>query len=122
MSIHLNEKAYKHAIELIKQNKFIVDDNSSSQWKSHNPHNEAIQEYLKNHTVHEYGLWFLAIDNRVNINEITHYALPCGDFTQIHKGALFQILKEAKKHHYLDIEKAVEHLIDLIEKKEIKAH
>ncbi len=122
MSIHLNEKAYKQAMELIKENRFIVDDNHSSKWKKLNPDNNAMNDYLKNHTIHEYGLWFLGINNRIDNNETIHYQLPYGDFTNLHKGALFQALKEAHNYHYHDIQKAIEHLIELVEKKEAKLH
>lgn len=116
MAIKLNTKALDFAHELMKTHK--VDHHYGQGKESmHGITQPETHEYLKNHTDHEYGLWFLGINTSAAQNSPEQYLYPYGDFQVIHRALVEKISKQAFKDHHHEIAQAAEELLKRIDKK-----
>ena len=113
MAIILNQAAYTHANTII-QNGLEVEHDTNN-WDAVKPTEDEVIRYLNNHTLAEYGNWFLAINTDADQKDKLKYLYPFGDLKVLHKSALITIEKEAESQHHHDIKKAAKRLLDLID-------
>lgn len=110
-SIKVNKSALDYAKNLIKQGKV----NCMESVGEYTPIIIDEENYLKHHTMHEYGNWFLAINDSANESDKERYEFPIGDFNHIYRDALLNVKKHAKRYNYELVEYAVDELLSLID-------
>lgn len=115
MSLIVNEAAVKHAKKLIEEGKVDV---SSSWTKMHQPSAELSDQYAVQHGWDAYGKWFLGIEPETKEYEKQHFEFPYGDFKKVFREGLLAAKRRAAQYKHLEIEKAADDLIHLIEQKE----
>jgi hypothetical protein len=112
MPIRLFTKGSENAHKLIKEGKI----DTHAERIDHHTGQTHIQEYLKNHSVQEYGLWCLATNKHAPENSPEHYLYPYGDFQNVKRSMVIDIEREAGKHRHLDIVAAAQELLKRIDK------
>lgn len=110
----LNQRAVKHAKQLIKEGKYVVD----SDWSKAQPFPNQENNYLDEHDWNEYGEWYLGIDSDESEDSKGHYAFPYGDLEKVHREGVIAAKQRAAQNHYDDIEKAADALLDMINERE----
>jgi hypothetical protein len=111
--VRLNEKAFEHAQNLIKDGKFVIDDRDD--WSEHQPTAAEENEYLEKHGFSEYARWYLGIDEEHPEDTKGHYKFPYGDFKKVHRCGVLAAESRAGQRKYLDIERAAAHLHGMLE-------
>lgn len=112
MSVSVNHAGVAHARSLIRSGKV----KNSESWSG--PSADKENEYLKNHSISEYGKWFLAIDSEVPSDTKGHYKFPYSDnFEDADIKGLKAAKSRAAQQGYTGIEKAADSLIGHNEKK-----
>lgn len=114
MSIKLNQAGYDHAAELIKHGFEVEYDDKN--WKEVKPGREEKAEYIDNHNLDEYGLWFLGIDSDADQKGIEKFCYPYGDFNLVQKSGLLAAEHESSQKHHGEIHKAAQALLALMKK------
>lgn len=114
MNVKLNKTAFDHAVELIK-NKLEVEHDKNG-WDNAKPTDNDQVRFLDTHSLQEYGNWFLGIDSDADEKNPGKYLYPFGDLQVIHVSALLDSKKQAEKHGHHEIIKAINQLLELIEK------
>lgn len=107
-----NKAAFEHAKSLITEAKVVRD----SDWSEAQPSADDENAYLENHSWQDYGRWFLEEDTDENQNTKGRYGFPYGDFDSVHRSALIAAKQRAGQYHHDELEKAIDHLIILIDK------
>ena len=105
MSIKLNRAGFDHAVKLIKQKLEVEHDQGNWQAVKATPDEEA--KYLQTHSLEEYGLWFLGIDEEIEPQGKHMYTYPYGDLKVLHKSALITVIQQATQHHVHEIKQGV---------------
>jgi hypothetical protein len=113
MSATLNRKGYDHAHELVERGQVMRDQRDD--WSEHQPSAEDENEFIRRHSMHEFGLWHLGIDSNEAADTKAHWKFPYGDFKKVHRCALISAESRAGQYKYLDIEKAAKHLLEMID-------
>ena len=113
MSIKINQAAYDHAVEIIKDGLEVEHDVSN--WKEVKPDVDEMARYLNTHSLDEYGLWFLGINSDADQNSKDKFVYPYGDFSVLHKSALIAAEQEAGNKHLHEIKSAAQKLLTMIE-------
>jgi hypothetical protein len=113
MSITLNEAAYEHARELVKDGRFVFDGRDD--WSEHRPSAAQENEYIEEHGWVEYAKWYLGIDDGHREETKGHYAFPYGDFEAVHRCGLLAAESRAGQYKHFDIELATAHLHGMLE-------
>lgn len=116
MPIKIHPRGFEFAQSLIKEGKV---DHQYGQGKEsqHGVTPADTDKYLENHSIHDYGLWFLGINTHAQEGSINQYLYPYGDFEKIHRALVEKIIKQAHKDHHADIVHAAQELLDHIDKK-----
>lgn len=114
MAIKLNKRAVEHAKKLIKFSEFERCDHNNTWAEDQATIDEEIY-YMDNHSMEEFGLWFLGINDEAPANIKEHYEFPYGDFKEVHRCGLEVALKDAAKGKHKEIENAARELIALID-------
>jgi len=112
MSIKINQAAYDHAVEIIKDGLEVEHDVSN--WKEVKPDVDEMARYLNTHSLDEYGLWFLGINSDADQNSKDKFVYPYGDFAVLHKSALIAAEQEAGNKHHHEIKEAAKKLLAMI--------
>lgn len=107
-----NKAAFEQAKSLITEAKVVRD----SDWSEAQPSADDENSYLENHSWQDYGRWFLEEDTDENQNTKGRYGFPYGDFDSVHRSALIAAKQRAGQYHHDELEKAIDHLIILIDK------
>jgi hypothetical protein len=113
MTLVLHQEGFARAKQLIKQGK--VDYTSS--WSLGNPSPQEGNQFIANHSMEEYGMWFLALNMDEPEGTKSHYEFPLGDFDKLYREALITIERRAAQYNHPDVEAAAKQLLQLIEKK-----
>ena|ERR1700754_3483001 len=113
MAIELNNRAFKHAMQLIKQGEFVFDE--KDMWSEHQPSTNDENEYIKQHDIAEYGKWYLGIDTDEKENTKQHYKFPYSDFAKVHRCGVLAAENRAGQYKHNDIEHATAHLHGMID-------
>ena len=114
MAITLNQAAVDRAKYLINAGECTSFD---ADWDEEKPTHDEVIEYIDNHDMKEYGLWFLGTNDAYDRNVKEHYVYPCGDLREIQRCALVHTVEQAEERGDLEIVSAAEELIRLIDEK-----
>lgn len=115
MAVKLNKKAYENAKKLIEKGHFVADERDA--WSEDAPSTQEQNEFLKKHGYEEYGKWFLGINDEENEHTKGRYEFPYGDFKDVHRCGVISGESRAGQYKHTDIEKALSHLLDMIDSK-----
>jgi hypothetical protein len=113
MSATLYRKGYDHARELVEHGQVMRDQRDD--WSEHQPSTEDENEFIRRHSIDEFGKWHLGIDPSEPADTKAHWKFPYGDFTRVHRCAVISAESRAGQYKYLDIEKAAKELLELID-------
>jgi hypothetical protein len=113
MAVTLNNSAFTHYKQLIKDGKFVVDDRDA--WSEHRPRAQAENDFIRQHGYREYGRWHLGVDESEPVDTKARYKFPCGDFKKAHRCGILTAESRAGQYKYLDIERAAAHLHGMID-------
>jgi hypothetical protein len=109
MSIELNRRAVDHARGLIEDGCFVSDERLD--WRDH--HRRAADEdaFIREHGIDAYANWHLGIDDEEPEGSKARFHYPYGDFSKVHRCALYVAEDEAEELVLGDIELAAEDLL-----------
>ena len=113
MAVKLNNRAFEHAKESIKEGHIVVDDRDA--WSEHQPSTKQENEFIEKHGYGEYGKWYLGIDDEKRENTKGRYKFPYGDFENVHRCGVLSAESRAGQYKYFDIENAAAHLHGMID-------
>jgi hypothetical protein len=113
MTVKLNQRAYNHAKQLVKERHAVIDDRDA--WSEHRPSAQQENEYLREHGFGEYGRWYLGIDTETAEDRKGRYKFPYGDFRDVHRCGVLAAESRAGQRDYDDIESAAAHLHGMLE-------
>lgn len=113
MTVKLNERAYRHAKDQVRDGHVVVDDRDA--WSEHRPSAQQENEYLEKHGLEAYGRWYLGIDNEHAEDTKAHFKFPYGDFGDVHRCGVLSAEARAAQNDYNDIEVAAAHLHGMID-------
>jgi hypothetical protein len=112
-AVHLNQRGFDHAKELIQEGKFVFDERDA--WSEHQPTAEQENEFIRQHGFGEYAKWHLGIDDDEPEDAKARYKFPYGDFEKVHRCGVLAAESRAGQYKYHDIENAAAHLHGMIE-------
>jgi hypothetical protein len=113
MAVKLNDAGYRHAQDLVKQGRAVVDDRDD--WSEHQPSAQQENEFLAEHGWREFARWFLGVDDEQGEETKGRYKFPYGDFEQVHRCAVLSAESRAGQYKHTDIENAAAHLHGMLE-------
>jgi hypothetical protein len=113
MAVRLNDRAFRHAQQLIEQGDFASDDRD--EWSDHKPAAARENQYIDAHGFEEYGKWYLGINTDQDENTKGHYEFPYGDFDSVHRCGVLSAESRAAQYGHTDIESAAAHLHGMID-------
>jgi hypothetical protein len=113
MAVKLNDAGYRHAQDLVKQGRAVLDDRDA--WSEHQPSAQQENEFLAEHGWREFARWFLGVDDEQGEETKGRYKFPYGDFEQVHRCAVLSAESRAGQYKHTDIENAAAHLHGMLE-------
>lgn len=113
MSIRLHQPGFAYAKERIKVGEVCHDDHAA--WKEDESTKDELLRFSNNHSISEYGQWFLAIDTDQTQESLQRYLLPHGDLHEVHRCALLEVQRVSKEKGYHDIAQAAQELLRMID-------
>jgi hypothetical protein len=113
MSATLYKRGYQHARELVEHGHVMRDRRDD--WSEHQPSAEDENEFIRQHSMDEFGKWHLGVDPNEPSDTKAHWKFPYGDFKKVHRCAVISAESRAGQYKYLDIEKAAKDLLELID-------
>jgi hypothetical protein len=113
MAVKLNKRAFEHAQKLVDEGKVVLDDRDA--WSEHQPSAQQENQYIEDHGIRAYSLWYLGIDEEQDENNKGRYKFPYGDFERVHRCGLLAAESRAGQRKHIDIERAVAHLHGMLE-------
>lgn len=112
MPIILNQRAFDHAKKLIAAGEV---EHGNCTWSEHQATRDEIDKYLNTHDMQEYALWFLGDNTDMSGESIERYEFPVGDLKIVHRGAVIAIKQKTGQQKHMEIEKAADQLLRLID-------
>jgi hypothetical protein len=113
MAATLYKKGYEHARELVEHGHVMRDQRDD--WSEHQPSAEDENEFIRRHSMDEFGKWHLGVDPNEPADTKAHWKFPYGDFKKVHRCAVISAESRAGQYKYFDIEKAAKDLLELID-------
>lgn len=112
MSVEINQRGFEHAKQLISEGRAVADERID--WRDHRPDADREDAYMSAMGAKRYGDWHLGIDDQEPEGSKSRYHFLFGDFSDLHRCALFEIQEDAENLFYGDIEIAAAALISLL--------
>ena len=112
MSVEINQRGFEHAKQLISEGRAVADERGD--WRDHRPGADKQDAYMSAMGAERYGDWHLGIDDQEPEGSKSRYHFLVGDFSDLHRCALFEIQDAADNFFYGDIEIAAATLISLL--------
>jgi len=113
MAIKLNQAGYDRAAAIIK--KGLEVENDTNNWQEVKPTVDEELFFIENHSLNEYGEWFLGVNTDAALKDSTKkFVYPHGDLKVVHKSALLESEKLAKKNNDTEIHQAIHKLLEMI--------
>jgi len=109
----VNDAAVKHARELIKAGRFVLD----SDWGEVQPNAAAQNAFLDKHSWDDYAAWHLGLTVDANDETKARYGFVYGDFKRLHRTGLIACVYRAMEWRHKDVELAAHELLQLLDKK-----
>jgi hypothetical protein len=113
MAVKLNNRAFEHAKELVREGRYVIDDRDA--WSEHQPSAQQENEYIEQHRWDDYARWYLGVDDDEDVDTKAHYKFPYGDFERVHRCGVLAAESRAAQRKYHDIELAVAHLHGMLD-------
>lgn len=113
MAISLNERGYRHAQQLIKEDQHVLDERDA--WSEHQPSTRQENEFIDKHGLEEYGRWFLGVDDESAEGNKTRYSFPYGDFERVHRCGVLSAESRAGQYDHADVQQAAAHLHGMLD-------
>jgi hypothetical protein len=113
MAVKLNQRAYEHAQQLIKDGRFVYDERDA--WSEHQPSAAQENDFIAEHGWGEYGRWHLGVDDDMAADTKGHYKYPYGDFSAVHRCGVLSAESRAGQRNHDDVKSAVAHLHGMLE-------
>lgn len=111
----VNQEAFQHAKRLIRDGQVEID--LRDDWSEHAPSAAEQNAFIDDHGFDAFTTWFLAEDTSEDHDNKGRYAFPFGDFKKVHKCGVDSARVRAAQYHHPAVEKAIEELQALIDKK-----
>ncbi len=108
----LNADAVVRARELIESRQYVLD----SDWGAVQPHADAENAYLKNHSWTEYAEWHLGLTEGATDETKARYAFVYGDLRRLHRSGLIACVYRASEWRHKEIELAAHDLLQYLDK------
>jgi hypothetical protein len=118
MAVKLNELAFQHAKQLIKERMVVLD--SRDDWSEHQPSAADENKFIEEHGFREYKKWYLGIDTNEDEETKARYKFPYGDFEKVHRCGVLTAESRAGQYKHLDIELAAAHLHGMLDELNIR--
>ena len=112
MAVEINQRGFQHAKQLISEGRAVADERLD--WRDHRPDADKEDAYISAMGAERYGDWHLGIDDQEPEGSKSRYHFLFGDFSDLHRCALFEIQEAADNFFYGDIEIAAATLISLL--------
>ena len=112
MAVEINQRGFAHAKQLISEGRAVADERVD--WRDHRPGADKEDAYMSAMGAERYGDWHLGIDDQEPEGSKFRYHFLFGDFSDLHRCALFEIQDAADNWFYGDIEIAAAALISLL--------
>ena len=111
-NLELHRDALENAKELIRQK--LVDCGERN-WEESKPIADSENRYLTDHSMHEFGKWYLATKEGIAEDTKEHYEFPFGDFHKIFRSSVIAIKQRAAQYKHEEIEQAADELLAMID-------
>ncbi|HEX4760268.1 MAG TPA: hypothetical protein VH256_05675 [Thermoleophilaceae bacterium] len=112
-SYSVNERAVKHAEELIDKRQYVLD----SDWGDVQPKAKQENDYLESHSWEEYAEWHLGLTDGATDETKARYAFVYGDFRRLHRSGLIACHYRAAEWRHKEIELAAHELLQRLDAK-----
>jgi hypothetical protein len=113
MVVEINQRGFEHAKQLISEGRAVADERGD--WRDHRPDADKQDAYMLVMGAERYGDWHLGIDDQQPEGSKSRYHFLFGDFSDLHRCALFDVQDAADILFYGDIEIAAAALISLLQ-------
>ncbi|MCT9930719.1 hypothetical protein N5079_10875 [Planotetraspora sp. A-T 1434] len=113
MAVRLNQRAFDHAKNLIKQKRVVLD--VMDDWSEHQPSAAQENTFIEQHGFGEYQKWYLGLDDEQDEDNKGRYKFPYGDFDKVHRCGVIAAEVRAAQRKYDDIEVAAAHLHGMLD-------
>ena len=110
-SYSVNEKAVKHARELIDARQYVLD----SDWGDVQPAADQENGFLEGHSWDEYAAWHLGLTDGAADETKARHGFVYGDFRRIHRSGLIACQYRAAEWRHKEIELAAHQLLQLLD-------
>ena len=108
----LDQDAMNKARDLIRSHQYVLD----SDWSDAQPSADDENNFLDRHGWDGYSQWFLAVDTDASEETKDRHNFPYGDFRRVHRSGLIAAKQRAAQYDYVDIERAADDLLELLDK------
>jgi hypothetical protein len=112
-SYSVNERAVKHAEELIDKRQYVLD----SDWGDVQPKAKRENDYLESHSWEDYAAWHLGLTDGATDETKARYAFVYGDFRRLHRSGLIACQYRAAEWRHKEIELAAHELLQRLDAK-----
>jgi hypothetical protein len=109
----VNERAVKHAEELIDKRQYVLD----SDWGDVQPKAKQENDYLESHSWEDYADWHLGLTDGATDETKARYAFVFGDFRRLHRSGLIACHYRAAEWRHKEIELAAHELLQRLDAK-----
>ena len=107
----LNVEAVEQARKLIQEGKV---NKERDVWSEDKPNPESENKYLSDHSMQDYGTWFLATVDDTHADTKEHYEFPFGNFDEVFRSGLIAAKQRAGQFKHTEVEQAASMLLDMI--------
>jgi hypothetical protein len=111
-SYAVNERAVKHAEELIDKRQYVLD----SDWGDVQPKAAQENDYLESHSWDDYAKWHLGLTEGASDETKARYAFVYGDFRRIHRMGIIACMYRAAEWRHKEIELAAHELLQRLDR------
>lgn len=107
----VNPDAVAKARQLIDARQYVLD----SDWGDSQPHADAENDFLKNHSWDDYAAWHLGLTEGANDETKARYAFVYGDLRRVHRTGLIACVYRASEWRHKDVELAAHDLLQYLD-------
>jgi hypothetical protein len=113
-----HKEAFEYAKKQIKQGNVNCDEHN---WAENQPTPQSEDIYLADHSVYDYGQWFLGTKADTPKDAKEHFEFPIGNFNKVYRSGIIAAKHRAAQFKHHEIEEAAAELLDLIDSTACKA-
>jgi hypothetical protein len=110
-SYELNERAVKHARDLIAKHQYVLE----STWGDVQPSAEDENAYLETHSWEEFADWHLGLTEGATDETKARYGFVYGDLRRVHRMGLIACQYRAAEWSHKEIELAAHDLLQFLD-------